>query len=121
MKKTSHTHRHRDSRHGAKQPEVFNPARAALLDSPDRFDYLPPDRIFAHLEAPIRALFPAMNDESCVTLSRSLFSAVHGVVSLGLEEKLILIPLPVLRRQTALIAAAASRGLSHMSLAQLSA
>ena len=52
MKKHSHTRRHRDSRHGAKQPEVFNPARAALLDSPDRFDYLPPERIFAHLDPP---------------------------------------------------------------------
>ena len=78
-------------------------------------------RIFARLEAPVRALFPAMDDATCVTLSRSLFSAVHGVVSLGLEEKLILIPLPVLRRQTALIAAATSRGLSHMNLAHLGA
>jgi len=52
MKKPSPTRRHRDSRHGAKQPEVFNPARAALLDSPDRFDYLPPERIFAHLDPP---------------------------------------------------------------------
>ena len=52
MKKHTHARRHRDSRHGAKQPEVFNPARAALLDSPDRFDYLPPERIFAHLDPP---------------------------------------------------------------------
>ena len=52
MRKASHTLRHGDSRHGAKQPEVFNPARAALLDSPDRFDYLPPERIFAHLDPP---------------------------------------------------------------------
>ena len=56
MKKASHSQRHRDSRHGAKQPEVFNPARAALLDSPDRFEYLPPDRIFAHLDPPQGAL-----------------------------------------------------------------
>lgn len=52
MKKASHSRKHRDSRHGAKQPEVFNPARAALLDSPDRFDYLPPERIFGQLDAP---------------------------------------------------------------------
>lgn len=56
MKKHSHPrhghHSKHDSRHGAKQPEVFNPARAALLDSPDRFDYLPPERIFAHLDSP---------------------------------------------------------------------
>lgn len=56
MKKASHRRKHRDSRHGAKQLEVFNPARAALLDSPDRFDYLPPERIFAHLDPPQGAL-----------------------------------------------------------------
>jgi SAM-dependent methyltransferase len=52
MRKHSNTRRHHDSRHGAKQPEVFNSARAALLDSPDRFDYLPPEHIFAHLDPP---------------------------------------------------------------------
>jgi len=52
MKKHSQPRHRHDSRHGAKQPEVFNPARAALLDSRDRFDYLPPDRIFAHLDPP---------------------------------------------------------------------
>jgi SAM-dependent methyltransferase len=52
MKKAPRERRHHDSRHGAKQPEVFNPARAALLDSPDRFDYLPPEVIFAHLDPP---------------------------------------------------------------------
>jgi len=56
MKKASNSRKHRDMRHGAKQPEVFNPARAALLDSPDRFEYLPPERIFAHLDAPQGAL-----------------------------------------------------------------
>jgi 2-polyprenyl-3-methyl-5-hydroxy-6-metoxy-1,4-benzoquinol methylase len=52
MKKASHTRKRRDTRRGAKQPQVFNPARAALLDSPDRFEYLVPDRIFAHLDPP---------------------------------------------------------------------
>ncbi|MGB8414548.1 MAG: class I SAM-dependent methyltransferase [Candidatus Binatus sp.] len=39
-------------RHGARQPERFDPARAALLDDPSRFGYLPPDEIFAMLAAP---------------------------------------------------------------------
>ena len=39
-------------RHGARQPERFDPARAALLDDPSRFGYLPPDEIFAVLAAP---------------------------------------------------------------------
>ena len=46
-------HRHGDAdRHGARQPERFDPARAALLDDPSRFGYLPPDEIFAMLAAP---------------------------------------------------------------------
>ncbi|MGB8267164.1 MAG: methyltransferase [Candidatus Velthaea sp.] len=31
-----------DHRHGAKQPERFDPSRAARLDDPARFEYLPP-------------------------------------------------------------------------------
>jgi AcrR family transcriptional regulator len=69
-------------------------------------------QLFARLEAPVRALVPAIDDETCGLTSRSLFSAVHGVVSLGLDETLTTISLPALRRQTAVIAAAASRGLA---------
>jgi len=41
-----------DDRHGARQPERFDPARAALLDDPARFEHLPPDEVFAILAAP---------------------------------------------------------------------
>jgi AcrR family transcriptional regulator len=68
-------------------------------------------QLFARLEAPVRALLPGIDDETCALTSRSLFSAVHGIVSLGLDETLITISLPALRRQTALVTAAASRGL----------
>ncbi|HXW83547.1 MAG TPA: class I SAM-dependent methyltransferase [Candidatus Binataceae bacterium] len=44
------------SRHGAKQPERFNPARAALLDDPARFLYLPIDRVIALLDPPTGAI-----------------------------------------------------------------
>ena len=43
---------HHGDRHGARQPERFDPARAALLDDPSRFGYLPPDEIFDTLAAP---------------------------------------------------------------------
>jgi SAM-dependent methyltransferase len=49
---TSGGHHHGHSREGAKQPEVFNPARAALLDDPERFKYLAPEDIVALLDAP---------------------------------------------------------------------
>jgi SAM-dependent methyltransferase len=47
-----HEHGHAHGRHGAKQPEAFDPRRAALLDDPKRFEYLPPSRIISMLEAP---------------------------------------------------------------------
>jgi SAM-dependent methyltransferase len=46
-----HSH-HGDDRHGARQPARFDPARAALLDDPRRFDYLPPAQILEMLDAP---------------------------------------------------------------------
>jgi len=39
-------------RHGAKQPNRFDPARAAILDDPARFAYVPPDALLALLEIP---------------------------------------------------------------------
>ncbi len=41
-----------DERHGAKQPERFDPARAARLDDPARFAYLPPAEVLALIDAP---------------------------------------------------------------------
>ncbi len=39
-----------DDRHGARQPERFDPARAARLDDPARFEYLPPADVLALLD-----------------------------------------------------------------------
>ena len=36
-------------RHGARQPDRFDPARAAVLDDPARFGYVPPDTLLAEL------------------------------------------------------------------------
>ncbi len=69
-------------------------------------------RLFGYVEGPLRSMLPGAQAPGLLLLGRSLFSAVHGVVSLGLEEKLVSIEHPVLRRQTALIAAATARGLA---------
>jgi SAM-dependent methyltransferase len=47
-----HHGHHGHDRHGARQPERFDPARAALLDDPRRFDYLPPAKILEMLDVP---------------------------------------------------------------------
>ncbi|MDE2512357.1 MAG: hypothetical protein KGL74_14625, partial [Elusimicrobia bacterium] len=39
-------------RRGAKQPERFDPKKAAVLDDPARLEYLPPSEVAALLAAP---------------------------------------------------------------------
>jgi 2-polyprenyl-3-methyl-5-hydroxy-6-metoxy-1,4-benzoquinol methylase len=41
-----------DDRHGARQPERFDPVHAALLGDPARFDYLTPEEVFRILAEP---------------------------------------------------------------------
>jgi AcrR family transcriptional regulator len=69
-------------------------------------------RLFLNIETPLREIVPSADATTCMLLARSLFSAVHGIVSLGLEEKLVPLPLVVLRQQTVTVAAAAARGLA---------
>ena len=42
-------------RHGAKQPDRFDPTRAAILDDPSRFAYVPPATLLAELAPPASA------------------------------------------------------------------
>ena len=46
------------------------------------------DRLFALAEAPLASLLPNEEPAARKLRARTLFSAVHGVVLLGLEEKL---------------------------------
>jgi 2-polyprenyl-3-methyl-5-hydroxy-6-metoxy-1,4-benzoquinol methylase len=41
-----------DNRHGARQPERFNPERASRLDDPARFEYLPSQEVAGMLDIP---------------------------------------------------------------------
>ena len=67
-------------------------------------------RLFAIVEA---RLAGALADEGERQMaSRALFSAVHGIVSLGLDEKLGPFDAPMVRRQIEFIVGAAVRGLS---------
>lgn len=68
-------------------------------------------RLFGYIEQPLRELLPDMPPEQHARLARSLFSAVHGIVTLGLEEKLGAVSLEELRTQTALVVSATGRGL----------
>jgi AcrR family transcriptional regulator len=69
-------------------------------------------RLFRHVEEPLRALLPGATAKRRALLARSLFSAVHGLVVLGLEEKLQAIPPPALREQITFILTALGRGMA---------
>ncbi|WP_431206502.1 TetR/AcrR family transcriptional regulator [Bradyrhizobium betae] len=58
-------------------------------------------RLFRHIYQPLAALFPQRSPEELSITARSLFSAVHGMVALGLEQKLVAVPLPALRKEIA--------------------
>jgi AcrR family transcriptional regulator len=70
-------------------------------------------RLFDYVNAPLQVLRPGLAPAERALLARSLFSAVHGVVLLGLEEKLQAMPIDVLRDQVKAIVTAMSRGLAQ--------
>jgi AcrR family transcriptional regulator len=68
-------------------------------------------RLFGYIEQPLRDLLPSMAAEQRAMLARTMFSATHGVVTLGLEEKLGAVSREELRNQTTLIVSAIVTGL----------
>jgi AcrR family transcriptional regulator len=66
---------------------------------------------FSHIEAPLARLCPSLVAQPRALLARSLFAAVHGMVALGLDEKVAAMPLPVLHEQIATVVTATARGL----------
>ncbi len=69
-------------------------------------------RLFDYVEEPLRELQPNASPKRRALLARSLFSAVHGMVALGLEEKLQAVPLPALHEQITFIVTTIGRGMT---------
>jgi AcrR family transcriptional regulator len=67
--------------------------------------------LFRHIYRPLATLFPKRSAAELSVTARSLFSAVHGMVALGLEQKLIAVPVDALRAEIAIIVRAMVRGL----------
>jgi AcrR family transcriptional regulator len=68
-------------------------------------------QLFRLVEEPLGELQPHLSSQRRALVARSLFSAVHGMVILGLEEKLQTLPLESLREQVALIVSTIGRGM----------
>jgi AcrR family transcriptional regulator len=69
-------------------------------------------RLFDYVEDPLRQLQPEATPARRALLARSLFSAVHGMVVLGLEEKLHAVPLPILHEQLTFVVSTIGRGMT---------
>jgi AcrR family transcriptional regulator len=69
-------------------------------------------RLFGYVEAPLGVLLPQATPARRAVIARSLFSAVHGMVSLGLDEKLGALAFSDLREQVAFMTAAIARGVA---------
>jgi AcrR family transcriptional regulator len=68
--------------------------------------------LFRHIYRPLAELFPTRTPAELGVTARSLFSAVHGMVLLGLEQKLIAVPVDALRSEIAAIVRAMVDGLT---------
>jgi AcrR family transcriptional regulator len=71
--------------------------------------------LFRHISRPLAMLFPQRSAAELSVTARSLFSAVHGMVTLGLEQKLIAVPIDALRNEIAIMVRAVVNGLALTS------
>lgn len=69
-------------------------------------------RLFHYIEAPLAALCPGLSSAERATRARSLFSCTHGLVSLGLDEKLMALPPDTLAAEVETLVRALARGLA---------
>ena len=49
-------------------------------------------RLFRHIAEPLHAIMPDLDTVALTVRARTLFAAVHGIISIGLEERLIAVP-----------------------------
>ena len=69
-------------------------------------------RLFSYIEAPLARLCPGLPEDARSLRARSLFSCTHGLVSLGLDEKLMALPHPVLASELEAVVRALGAGLA---------
>jgi len=72
--------------------------------------------LFRHMQAPISALMPQRSEDARTLVARTLFSAVHGIVYVGLEERLIAVPPEAMAQQIRWLVQAACHDLKSRDL-----
>ena len=69
-------------------------------------------KLIGHIAVPLMDFLPDASHEEIQTLARALFSAVHGIVVLGMEHRFVAVPLPEIRSQIEIIVRSTLHGLS---------
>jgi len=66
-------------------------------------------RLFRHIAEPLKVIMPNLDTIALTVRARTLFAAVHGIISIGLEERLIAVPPQKLADEIAWLTRAACR------------
>ncbi|MEI9903406.1 MAG: TetR-like C-terminal domain-containing protein [Asticcacaulis sp.] len=64
-------------------------------------------RLFRHIAEPLNVIFPKLDTVARTVRARTLFAAVHGIITIGLEERLIAVPMQRLSAEIAWLTRAA--------------
>jgi hypothetical protein len=76
------------------------------------------DNILQYVERPLEVLAPQLTPSERKLWARALFSGVHGIVALGLDEKLGPLSADSLKWQVQLLVHAATAGMSSKGNSQ---
>ena len=70
---------------------IFDVERPSGQPAPDWY-IAEMEKLFGHIIGPLTQMFPEESLENRILLTRALFSSVHGIVVLGLDEARISVP-----------------------------
>ncbi len=59
--------------------------------------------LFRHINGPVREIFPKLSRKDSELMTRGLFSSIHGIVLLGLQQRISGVPLDEMARMITLI------------------
>lgn len=101
---------------------ISNPRRWAALfehQMPEGRELSPEHKaehyaLFRHIEAPLSEIMPSSDDCTLRSTARTIYSSVHGIVSLSLQGRLDRVPLALLEEQLRLVTKAFAEGYARV-------
>jgi len=81
---------------------LFNLRMSVDMDVPEWY-MKEMERLFGYIAGPVQECFPDQSPTDTALMTRALFSSVHGIVQLGLENRISAVPRTHLKRMIALL------------------